>query len=522
MARNSSSKTKSKHARRMPVLKSAGKHVKQQQNVKQRGPTEDEVVKTKSMQEVNGFPGLQFDDDLEVTDVTDMPEVVEVDTTQDDLEKENSLWITQRGKKKVIHDGEEDTDEGLLQFSKEDTQDEEATDKEAVFNAGHFMFDNKPLIVRAWTAEVELTKGNIKDVPAWIRIHELPLRFWGKCLPAIAGLVGAYQKSDQATMDKTRLGYARVMVELTVGNKFPSKIRFKDENGNIVALGVEYEWKPSICTKCKGIGHEISNCRKDMKPQKKPVQTVQVWRPVKIGGSVSTSNKSTNLNLMVTQQPVNGESASTSLVTPDKSYREAAEGPVTPKNNVKWFLHNKGIGLFGLLETKINPNKTQSVSASMLDGWSVTTNASYHKGGRVWLLWKAELFDVFVLQYDAQFVHALLTERCSQEHFYITLVYAFNDVLERRDLWKKLILIHGAVTGPWVVAGDFNTVITLIERLGGNTKQSDMDEFIDCLATCELTDIHTTGAFYKWTNKQEAQTRVYSRLDRFLINQDWL
>ncbi|XP_074305397.1 uncharacterized protein LOC141640525 [Silene latifolia] len=275
-------------------------------------------------------------------------------------------------------------------------------------------------------------------------------------------------------MDKTRLGYARVMVELTVGNKF--------------------------------------HPRSDLKMRlKKPVQTVQVWRPVKVAGSVSTSDKSTKLNSLVrTQQPVNGESASTSLITPEKSYREAAEGPVTPKNNVKWFLHNKGVGLFGLLETKISSNKTQSVSATMLDGWSVTTNASYHKGGRVWLLWKAELFDVFVLQYDAQFVHALVTERCSQEQFYITMFYAFNDGLERRDLWKKLILIHGAVTGPWVVAGDFNTVITPVERLGGNTKQSDIDDFIDCPATCELTDINTTGAFYTWTNKQEAQTRPVS------------
>ncbi|XP_074305003.1 uncharacterized protein LOC141639928, partial [Silene latifolia] len=272
-------------------------------------------------------------------------------------------------------------------------------------------------------------------------------------------LVGTYQKSDQATMDKTRLGYARVMVELTVGNKFPSKVRFRDETGNI-----------------------------------------------------NTSDKSTKTSSLVrTQQPDNGENASTSLVTPEKSYREAAEGPN----------HTKGIGLFGLLETKISSNKTQSVSAAMLDGWSVTTNASYHKGGRVWLLWKADLYDVFILQYDAQFVHALVTEKCSQEQFYITMVYAFNDGTERRYLWMKLILLHGAVAGPWVVAGDFNTVINPLERLGGNTKQSDMDDFIDCLATCELTDIHTTGAYYTWTNKQEAQTRVYSRLDRFLINQDW-
>ncbi|XP_074305124.1 uncharacterized protein LOC141640122 [Silene latifolia] len=211
-------------------------------------------------------------------------------------------------------------------------------------------------------------------------------------------------------------------------------------------------------------------------------------------------------------------SVSATLVTPEKSYKEATDGSVTPKVGIG----QTGVGLFGLLETKISSNKTHSVSATMLDGWSVTSNASYHKRGRVWLLWKAYLYDVHVLKYDAQFVHALVTERCSLAQFYITMVYAFNDGSERRDLWMKLELLHSAIAGPWVVAGDFNTVINPLERLGGNTKQSDMDEFIDRIANCGLTDIHTTGAFYTWTNKQEAQTRVYSRLDRFLINQDWV
>ncbi|XP_074277787.1 uncharacterized protein LOC141601407 [Silene latifolia] len=64
-------------------------------------------------------------------------------------------------------------------------------------------------------------------------------------------------------------------------------------------------------------------------------------------------------------------------------------------------------------------------------------------------------------------------------------------------------------------------MLTPDKRLGGNTKQVDMDDFIDCLANCGMTDIATTGAFYTWCNKQVPQTRVYSRLDRFLVNQDW-
>ncbi|XP_074277922.1 uncharacterized protein LOC141601529 [Silene latifolia] len=35
-------------------------------------------------------------------------------------------------------------------------------------------------------------------------------------------------------------------------------------------------------------------------------------------------------------------------------------------------------------------------------------------------------------------------------------------------------------------------------------------------------DIAATGAFYTWNNKQPPETRVYSRLDRWLVNQDWM
>ncbi|XP_074305653.1 uncharacterized protein LOC141640873 [Silene latifolia] len=132
----------------------------------------------------------------------------------------------------------------------------EMKDKKEVLNAGYHMFDNKPLIVKPWQEDIDLLKEEVKVMPAWIQIHGLPLKFWGTCLPSIAGLVGPYVKSDAATANKTRLGFARTMVELKVGQVFPSTVKFRDENGKVVILNVEYEWKPLLCDKCKGLGHE--------------------------------------------------------------------------------------------------------------------------------------------------------------------------------------------------------------------------------------------------------------------------
>ncbi|XP_074315500.1 uncharacterized protein LOC141651700 [Silene latifolia] len=158
----------------------------------------------------------------------------------------------------------------------------------------------------------------------------------------------------------------------------------------------------------------------------------------------------------------------------------------------------------------------------MLEGWCVTTNCNLHKGGRVWILWQPSIFDVWVLQYDPQFIHVKVTVEITQKSFFLSMIYAYNEGVDRKDLWTKLENIASNSHGPWVMAGDFNMVISPDERMGGNTKQEDMDDFIDCITTCRMTDIHATGAYFTWTNKQDAAHRKFSRLDRFMVNQEWL
>ncbi|XP_074292072.1 uncharacterized protein LOC141618910 [Silene latifolia] len=152
--------------------------------------------------------------------------------------------------------------------------------KEKVLLSGHYLFDNKPIIVKEWTKDLELTKANVNSVPAWIRLHNLPIKFWGKSLPKVSSLVGKYVKSDQATNERTRLGFARVMVEMMVDQPLPSEILFKDEKGDVIKVEVEYEWRPITCSKCQGMGHDGDQCKRVEQRKKVVVTTRKVWRPV--------------------------------------------------------------------------------------------------------------------------------------------------------------------------------------------------------------------------------------------------
>ncbi|XP_074293199.1 uncharacterized protein LOC141620157 [Silene latifolia] len=77
--------------------------------------------------------------------------------------------------------------------------------------------------------------------------------------------------------------------------------------------------------------------------------------------------------------------------------------------------------------------------------------------------------------------------------------------------------------GPWVVMGDFNIIRYSHEKIGTLPAHfPDMIDFNNCLSSCGVDDMQGTGNDFTWFNKQDPSTRVYSKLDRILVNGDWL
>ncbi|XP_074283464.1 uncharacterized protein LOC141608012 [Silene latifolia] len=101
------------------------------------------------------------------------------------------------------------------------------------------------------------------------------------------------------------------------------------------------------------------------------------------------------------------------------------------------------------------------------------------------------------------------------------MVYAYNGITDRAPLWGHLRRIAGTIAGPWAIAGDFNCVLSAAERVGGNVPSTEMEPFRDCVADCGVLDIVATGSLFTWNNKQKPEERIYSRLDRFLVNEAW-
>ncbi|KMT03649.1 hypothetical protein BVRB_8g189880 [Beta vulgaris subsp. vulgaris] len=103
--------------------------------------------------------------------------------------------------------------------------------RDKVLSDYHPTFDKKPVICKPWHNDIVNFKDEISVVPIWIQLKNLNLKFWGeKCLRKIVGSMGEFIQVDRATLNRDKLLFARVQVEVMLKQSLPEKLQFQDEN----------------------------------------------------------------------------------------------------------------------------------------------------------------------------------------------------------------------------------------------------------------------------------------------------
>ncbi|XP_074267060.1 uncharacterized protein LOC141590362 [Silene latifolia] len=139
----------------------------------------------------------------------------------------------------------------------------------------------------------------------------------------------------------------------------------------------------------------------------------------------------------------------------------------TKQQEIKRSLLLNKVGLCGLLETKIRSSNGNKVRNNLGDHWAICTNSTLHRGGRIWLLWEPTAYDINILDVQTQSIHFQVIDKIRRKQFWMTVVYGLNKAAERIPLWDSLRKYHSMIQGPWIVAGDFNSVMAVNERIGG-------------------------------------------------------
>ncbi|WRX16205.1 Reverse transcriptase domain - like 10 [Theobroma cacao] len=143
-------------------------------------------------------------------------------------------------------------------------------------------------------------------------------------------------------------------------------------------------------------------------------------------------------------------------------------------------------------------------------------NALSNCSHKIWLFCSNEICCEVVLD-QIQCLHVKLSSPWLPHPVYTSFVYAKCTRLERRELWNNLRIISDSVQAPWLVGGDFNSIVSCDERLhGAIPHDGSMEDLSSTLLDCGLLDASFEGNSFTWSNN-----RMFQRLDRVVYNHEW-
>ncbi|XP_074305615.1 uncharacterized protein LOC141640833 [Silene latifolia] len=323
----------------------------------------------------------------------------------------------------------------------------------------------------------------------WKNIDRRIVQYYKK---ASASVVGKPLFADLPTTFKSKLSFARVLVEVDVANELPTTLQLTSPY-----LG-----------ETQKLGHTKEHC-KFTKINKKLDETVQVrkvvqeYRPVQpIVVSQTTDAPDSEcdvpghippkLDAQIPSEPA--------LETSEPGSTVVVLGGSSPSNEKGEGSGSHQLGQMSTKGTKMNNREVESTGIVQevtrihtQNTFEVLNNCSRHYNGRIWVFLNKRVVTLLSSHAHDQLIHLELFHHVSNQTVHITFIYGSNNAGVREGLWNKLRVLRNSVTN-WIYLGDFNIV----------------------------DDLQSFGCEHTWSNKREVNAIIWSKLNRVLANPSWL
>ncbi|XP_074306119.1 uncharacterized protein LOC141641351 [Silene latifolia] len=148
-----------------------------------------------------------------------------------------------------------------------------------------------PMVFKPWSPTV-VEELNVTHVPVWVLFPGLDPCYWSQtALSKVASVVGNPICADEHTTNKSKLAFARILVNVDLSQELPKAVQLSTPYRGEVLQKIVYEWLPYFCTKCKKIGHTNDRCgiakprmeyRKKQAATEKPATVVDNAKPVSV------------------------------------------------------------------------------------------------------------------------------------------------------------------------------------------------------------------------------------------------
>ncbi|XP_050365473.1 uncharacterized protein LOC126784002 [Argentina anserina] len=138
-------------------------------------------------------------------------------------------------------------------------------------------------------------------------------------------------------------------------------------------------------------------------------------------------------------------------------------------------------------------------------------------------LWWNQDYTVVISDFSKNFVDTLITDPAIGQEFRVTWMYGPPYYEEKQEFWSKWYSSDQRNNIPWLVVGDLNEMMCSDEKDGGAawipSRHKFLGNFVDSNG---LMDIGFKGQNFTWERKENGTVVLQERLDRALINNDWL
>ena len=184
------------------------------------------------------------------------------------------------------------------------------------------------------------------------------------------------------------------------------------------------------------------------------------------------------------------------------------------KQNLKNF--NSEIIL--IQETKLNKVEGAKFSKTMGLWDSIFIEAMGASGG-LGIMWNSRKVNITYLVNNTNWMCVNIQSLKSDTKFILINVYGPNSIIGKKNVWDELnTVIAKHKDTPIILGGDFNTILSLDEKVGGNRHLSLASiEFKNWIDKLRMLEIPASNGIFTWNNRRKDNDYIAEKLDRFFI-----
>ncbi|KAL0749510.1 hypothetical protein Bca101_031513 [Brassica carinata] len=421
-------------------------------------------------------------------------------------------------------------------------------------------YNHWAMVMERWT--LNPPPDFLQTMQLWTRIRHIPINFYtSETMWKLAAEVGhmeevAYDPKISQTKD-----YIRALVTFNTEN--PAKASRKlDTGGEIVTIEFEYEKLHKRCFHCLRLPHEKLRCPLLRKNQNRglaktgeggPSLSIQVATPKESDGATfssplkesvneSDAESSHSLTVQVVSTPLlatTGFQIGTSMKDPsagtNNGSNKARCRPPSWKRRQSHTSNNKAPDVNSALlvgtnqsdadhtletsskrkpETDLDFPVNKSTKTLTL---SVASVEPVGLSGGLAVMWK-DSYNVEILSSDKRIID--MKASYGSLSFFLSCVYGDPVVARRKAVWDRLVAIGLLRDEAWILAGDFNELMSGEEKVGGSERsESTFWDFRNMAQNCKLKEIRSSGNVLSWCGKRDT-VWVQCRLDRSFGNDE--